>query len=348
MAQALSGSWRTEPPIQALTPRAWEQAAPALHATASAGLGWWKLRRSDLSATAVGNGLRDAFRLQTLHARIHERRLIRALGLLEAAGIQSILAKGWSVARCYPSPGLRPYGDLDLHVAPEAHAAAAALFRAHEEEGLGVDLHRGVPSLGRPWAEVAKHAVATSLEASRVRVLGPEDHLALLCVHLLSHGAWRPLWLCDVALFLEELPADFDWAYLQSLPPRQVEEVRLVALLAQRLLDADLHHTPWGSDEGIPRWLAPAVLDAWGRGGHYSLTARIALSAADPRRFFEAVRIRWPNPVEATVRWRAPYNGFPRLPFQCLDAVVRGARALVSAPRIVAQRLRAATLGRTT
>ncbi|HSG09755.1 MAG TPA: nucleotidyltransferase family protein [Longimicrobiales bacterium] len=329
--------------METLTHQEWEKAAPGLHATASAGLGWWKLRHSDLAATAVGDGLRDAFRLQTLHARIHERRLIRALGILEAAGIRSVLAKGWSVARRYPSPGLRPYGDLDLHVAPEDHAAAAALLRAHEKEGLGVDLHRGVASLGRPWADVAKHSVATSLETSRVWVLGPEDHLALLCVHLLSHGAWRPLWLCDVALFLEELPPDLDWTYLQSLPPRQVEEIRLVALLAQRLLGADLSRTPWRSHQGIPRWLAPAVLDAWGLGGHYSLTTPIALSEADPRRFLESVRVRWPNPVEATVRWRAPYNSFPRWPFQLLDAVVRGGRALASAPRVVARRLRRRT-----
>jgi hypothetical protein len=169
--------------------------------------------------------------------------------------------------------------------------------------------------------------------------LGAEDHLALLCVHFLSHGAWRPVWLCDVALFLEEIPPDFDWAHLRSLPPRQAEEVRVVAQLAHRLLGADLGRTPWSTDEVIPGWLAPAVLKAWERGGHYSLTTRIALAETHPRRFLESVRIRWPNPIEATVRWGAPYNDLPRLPYQLLDAAVRGAQAAVEAPPLLARRI---------
>ena len=38
-----------------------------------------------------------------------------------------------------------------------------------------------------------------------------EDQLRQLCLHLLRHGACRPLWLCDVAVMLESLPGDFDW-----------------------------------------------------------------------------------------------------------------------------------------
>jgi hypothetical protein len=256
-----------------------------------------------------------------------------------------VLAKGWGVARLYPRSGLRPYGDLDLHVAPEAYGAAAALLRDHQSRELRVDLHPGVPRLGRPWSDVVARSVEVELGATRVRVLGPEDHLALLCGHLLFHGAWRPLWLCDVALILEGLPADFDWTYLRGLPPRQVEEVRLVAILAHRLLGACLDRMPPGADERVPTWLPAATLAAWGRGGHYSLTTRIALTEADPRRFLEAVRIRWPNPIEATVRWRAPYNDFPRLPYQTLDAAVRGTRALWEAPGVLARRAFSAARG---
>ena len=94
----------------------------------------------------------------------------------------------------------------------------------------------------------------------------------------------------------------------------------------------------------MPAWLEPAVLRAWGLGGHYSLTPRLALTPGDPHRLSEAIRIRWPNPIEATVRWHAPYNGIPRLPFQVVDAFTRGAAALVGAPRILARRIRRGTL----
>jgi len=340
LAAALSGSWRSVPPAFALTGEEWARAAPTLQATASGGLAWWRLRNTPLEATAAAQASRDAFRVQTLHARLHERRLARALDLFRDAGLRPVLSKGWSVARLYPHPGLRPYGDLDLHVDPVHHAAAEAVLERHGIEPLAVDLHCGVPRLARPWSEVAARCGEVDLGSRRVAVLGPEDHLTLLSVHLLAHGAWRPLWLCDVALLLETLPEDFDWDYLGSLPTRQFREVRLVALLAHRLLGAGLSKTPWRADEELPAWLPRATLSAWGQGGHYSVTTRIALTEADPGRFLRALRVRWPNAIEATVRWGAPYNAVPRLPYQILDTAARAARALMEAPPILARRSR--------
>jgi len=288
----------------------------------------------------VGLELQNAYRLHTVDALHQELRLAQALRLFASEGIEPVLAKGWAVARLYPQKGLRPYGDLDLHISPEAHAAARSLLPTCERDGLLVDLHRGVPKVDRPWVDILERSGHADLGTTRVCVLGPEDHLALLCAHFLSHGAWRPLWLCDVAMFVEALPSDFDWAYLLSLPPREAEQVRLVVLLAHRLLGARLDRTPWGPEGRMPGWLPTATLRAWERGGHYSLTTRIALTERAPSAFLEAVRVRWPNPIEATVRWRAPFNGFPRLPFQIVDATVRAARALVESPSVILRRSR--------
>jgi len=340
VAEALSGSWRAAPPPSTLTSEEWLAAAPALHATAAGGLGWWKVQGSAAALPDVSPGFHDAYRVQTLDARLHERRLLRALARFGAVGIRPILGKGWAVSRLYPRPGLRPYGDLDLHVAPEEHEAAAALLPSCEEGDLRVDLHRGLPRVGRPWAEVAARSFEVEVGGTRVRVLGPEDHLALLCAHLLFHGVWRPLWLCDVALVVEAAPPGFDWDYLSALPAREVEQVRLVTLLAHRLLGADLGRTLWRPDEPIPSWLPRATLRAWGRGGHYTLTTPIALAGGSGGSFLAALRARWPNPIEVTVRWRAPYSGAPRLPLQLMDMAARATRALVAAPRVLASRLR--------
>jgi hypothetical protein len=221
IAEALSGSWRTTPPAPALTPEEWARTAPALLRTGAGGLGWWKLRGSPQASWPVGSELRNAYRLHTVDGRHQELRLARVLRLFADAGIEPVLAKGWAVARLYPHVGLRPYGDLDLHVCPEAHGAALSLLPACEREGLLVDLHRGVPHVGRPWADILARSGWVELGETRVRVLGPEDHLSLLCAHLLSHGAWRPLWLCDVGLFVESLPPEFDWGRLHSLPARE-------------------------------------------------------------------------------------------------------------------------------
>jgi hypothetical protein len=143
-----------------------------------------------------------------------------------------------------------------------------------------------------------------------------------------------------VALLVETAPPDFDWAYLTALPAREVEQVRLVALLAHRLLGADVSRTPWPPGRRLPDWLPRATLRAWGRGGHYTLTTPVALVGRGSGSFLEALRVRWPNPIEVTYRWRAPYGGAPRLPLQLLDAAVRAARALASAPHVRAGGLR--------
>jgi len=341
VARALSGSWRSAPPPPALTVEEWREVAPTLHATAAGGLGWWKVQGCAADLPEVAPGFRDAFRIQTLDARLHERRLVQALEWFGAMGIQPILGKGWAVARLYPRPGLRPYGDLDLHVAPDEYDDAADLLPGCEEAGCRVDLHRGLPRVGRPWAEVVARGQEVELGATRVRVLGAEDHLALLCAHLLFHGAWRPLWLCDVALLVETAPAAFDWDYLAQLPAREVEQVRLVALLAHRLLGADLSRTPWPPEGGLPGWLPRATLRAWGRGGHYTLTTPLGLADGGAGGFLGRLRMRWPNPIEVTYRWRAPYGWLPRLPWQLLDVAARGVRALASAGRVRAEGLRA-------
>mgnify|MGYP003694491507 CR=1 FL=1 len=62
--------------------------------------------------------LHQAFRLLTLQAAIHETRIRRVFAELRSADIEPILIKGWAVARAYPQPGLRPYGDIDLIVRP--------------------------------------------------------------------------------------------------------------------------------------------------------------------------------------------------------------------------------------
>ena len=339
VSRALSGSWRKSPPPPSLDRDELALAAAALLATGAGGAGWWGLRRSRLGDAPSALELKNAFRVQTIHARLHEHRLLRALEMFESEDIRPLVAKGWAIARLYPRIGLRPYGDLDLYVAPGRHGPAERVLAAHDHELLRVDLHRGFPHLGRPWEEIEERSEDVPLGTTRVGVPGPEDHLSLLCTHFLFHGAWRPLWLCDVALLIEELPPGFDWDYVMKLPAREAEQVRLVALLAHRVLGASLDRTPWSPKARVPRWLPEATLRAWGRGGHYSLTTRVALTELEARAVLRALRVRWPNPIEATVRWHAPFNAAPRLPLQLVDVAVRAGRALLASPPVIARRM---------
>ena len=65
--------------------------------------------------------------------------------------------------------------------------------------------------MNEPFDELFARSRVVNLGNEQIRILGLEDQLALSCIHLLKHGAWRPLWLCDVGLIIETLPAYFDW-----------------------------------------------------------------------------------------------------------------------------------------
>jgi len=338
IAQVLRGSWRPEPPPFNGSHELLETIHERLQVTGAAGLAWWRLRDSAHASTSVGRALHDTFRIQTLDALRHEELLRTALDLLESADIRPILAKGWAMARMYPRAGMRPYGDFDVFVDPDSFAAAAAALARHTGSPLNVDLHPGAPRPGVSWNSVLQRARAVPFGTRTLRVFGPEDHLGFLSSHLLSHGAWRPLWLCDIALLVESQSRELDWDYFLGSPGRQLEEVRVAVRLAHEVLGAVIDDTPWAGAEGrIPSWLPAATLAAWSR-EHYSTTTRILLTEASVGKVLHALRVRWPNPIEVTSRWGAPYNRMPRLPLQLWDAGVRAARALLDAPPHIARR----------
>jgi hypothetical protein len=189
--------------------------------------------------------------------------------LIGANGLDAVLVKGWSVARHYAQPLLRPCGDIDLCVAPAQFARARQLFAAEVTPDTQLDLHAGVPDLpGRTWEEVLDRSMVVLLDDVPIRVLGFEDLLRLVCLHLVRHGAWRPLWLVDVAALLEALPADFDWDYCLNGRPELSRWVVAVIGLAHQLLGASIPNSAIRERalRETPPWLAEVVLWRWANG----------------------------------------------------------------------------------
>jgi hypothetical protein len=325
VAAVLAGSWRAAPPALDLSASELTDVAPLLLQTGAAGLTWWKVRRSPPPPPLAAE-LRDAYRLFALQAALHEQRVARAFGALRAAGVEAILGKGWAIARQYPDPGLRPYGDVDLYVRPEQHAAAVEALGDPQRDG--VDLHRGFAELDdRPAEELVARSRVERLHGVDVRVFAPEDHVRLLALHMLRHGVLRPLWLCDVALALESRPPGFDWRAFGAGSTRRSAWVGSAFALANALLGARLDGVPPPAAGALPRWLVPAVLRQWSAFvPPHGSRAPMAASLRRPAAFARGLLLRWPNPVEATVGVGGPFNGLPRLPFQLGDCLVRTAR----------------------
>jgi len=342
VARLLSGVWRGVSTAPDISTSELSTLAQLLNATGDAALGWWRIRHSELATSEAGRQLHQAYRLFRLAALIHEQEIKYVFSLLRAERIEPVLVKGWAIARLYPDRGLRPYGDIDICVRPDRFAKAEQALKCLESlDGHYVDLHSGFAKLelwhGRParglhhgqdahatllWDKLFERSQLVSLGEERIRVLGGEDHLRILCLHLLRSGAWRPLWLCDVAVALETLAADFDWERCLGNDPKIAEWVACTIGLAQQLLGARSADIPvrLSAQREVPRWLAPAILRQWDRclNPHAIEPALPALSARtrDAAKFFNEVYARWDQPVRATVAMRGRFNNWPRWPYQ--------------------------------
>jgi hypothetical protein len=325
VAELLAGAWRRAPPPLDLSQAVLAAAAPRLLETGGAALGWWRVRQSNLRTHREAVRLQQAYRLHSIQAALHEDHVRQAVQLLRSAGVEPLLAKGWACARLYPEPGLRPFGDVDLFVRPEQYSDALAALKSGDVLECAVDLHRGVPDLAdRPMDELYGRSQLIELGDTDVRTLGCEDHLRHLCMHLLRHGAWRPLWLCDVAAALESRPADFDWELCLYGSRQRADWVACALGLAHQLLGASVDGTPVvPRAECLPRWLVPAVLRQWGFRYRRYTGRPMGSYLRHPAGLFDALRVRWPNAIEATISMRGNFNELPRLVLQVADGLVR-------------------------
>lgn len=329
IANLLAGSWRTDPPPYQRSSIDGAQLAPPILETGAGGLAWWRVRDSGLDFPGASE-LQEAYRLQTLQSGIHERRIQEAVALLRAADIEPLLAKGWLAAGLYAQRGLRPYGDIDLWVQPGQGPASFEALGYSRGQQYPIDLHANPPARDRTWDELMARSHPEPVGDTNVQALCAEDHLYLLSVHMLAHGAWRPLWLCDVAAALESIPTDFDWDYCLRGGKHRPNWLAAAIGLATGVLGASAEGLPTSiSNVRLPGWLAPSVLKSWGAGTPYLHTSPVGLTARRPTALWNALRIRWPNPIQVTIDWNRGFDRTPRLPVQLAECLVRSGRFLL-------------------
>jgi len=333
VAQLLAGSWKAAVPVSAITSQEIEELTPLLLSMGAGGLAWCRLRRVGGQLSPALPQLQQAYRFQALEAALHLHHLKQVIPRMRSFGVEPVLVKGWAIARRYPEPGMRPFSDLDLCVLPEQYRAARAALASLENQAGNVDLHLGFGKQDkRHAAELVSRSHLVRLDDLEVRVLSDEDHLHFLCLHLLRHGAVRPLWLCDIALMLETRADDFDWERCLGHYGQQTDWVACAIGLAHQLFGTELEGTPVaGRANRLPRWLLPAVLKAWGTPFHSlgQIAGYLRHPASQLRGLFSALPHHWPNPIEATMTVKGSFNELPRWPFQMGHLFMRTA-ALVA------------------
>jgi hypothetical protein len=319
IARTLRGAWRPEKiPLQSVDLEHVAAILPSMVRSGSAGLLWRRLSVTDGgSEHPQAESLRHCYWKQALDDGLRSRQIAEVAAALATIGIVPVLIKGWSVARAYPEQGLRPYCDIDLVVDPTRAADARARLR---EVPVFVDLHVAIPYAGD---EARRRLQRVSVGGAEIDLLSEEDQLRLLCLHLLNHGASRPIWLCDIAVLLETSSAGFDWDYFFTGGVGRPDALRASLALAAEILGALVDHVPMAG-AGLPRWLPRSLLAEWG-GGFEPLNNLDRLPRT-PRGLLREARLRWPNPILATAALDAPYDDSTRLPLQIVNYLSRTAR----------------------
>lgn len=334
LAELLEGSWRPAPPAPRLSVEELGTVVRPLAGSGTAGLAWWKVRRSHLRESAPGASLKHSYHAQTLQSALQEWEVEHVFSRLRSAGIEPILLKGLATARLYAEQGLRPPGDIDLCVRAGQHEAARETIWGPGRKGTAlIDLRHDDGALNDRggWDGVYARSRLVTLNESKIRVLGHEDHLRFLCLHLLRHSGYRPLWLCDVAAALESAPAGFDWEVALGGGALTRNWVTCVIDLARRLLGARREDLPAEVRAArAPPWLVEEVLRQWERPCTADHPPRelMAVSLRHPVRALPALINRWPDPIKAVVGLNQPFDERARLPRQFKFYVVQSAAFL--------------------
>jgi hypothetical protein len=263
--------------------------------------------------------------------KANEAKAVRASRLFRDHGLNAVLIKGVAAALNYPSTEFRDSIDLDLAVDPLAYDRAYELIHSPEAIGLSIDLHRGLRHLDLlDWADLYRNSVDVELSEGTIRLLRPEDHLRILCVHWLTDGGANRHRLWDIYYAINNRPVDFDWdRCLKSAGQRRQRWIECAAGMAAQSLGLDLSDTPLKGAKGrLPNWFVSTVESEW---TDETLFRPLRDSMDDLPTFLRQLKKRLPpNPITATILQNGSLDAPTRIFYQLGSMVSRSGRSLIS------------------
>jgi len=260
---------------------------------------------------------------QLLQLRVFEKRIVEAVVFLRQNKIEPILIKGWAAAQMYPEPAARGFNDIDLVVAPQDYKSALNYLTDYPDKYL-IDLHKGARHLDRlAFENLYANSQLVECQGVNIRVLRPEDHLRVLCVHWLTDGGAYQIRLWDIFYAVKNRPADFDWERcLNEISQTRRKWIVCTIGLACKYLGLNVEDTPIaGEAKDIPQWLIKTVEKEWESDVklvplHYFLN--------DKKEFFRQIKKRIPpNPILATIDMEGEFDDRPRIFYQIGDIFYR-------------------------
>jgi len=259
-------------------------------------------------------------KLNIINRKVYEQKLIQCYQSF--ADYSPILIKGWAIAKYYSNPFEREIGDIDLAVLPEKYKKSLEI-KVSLNLSI-VDLHRGLRHLDTvPWENLFENSQIIKLDNVDIRVLRPEDHLRVICVHWLTDGGECLEKLRDVYWLITNRPENFDWDRCLTIVSKRRRRWILCTIgLAHKYLGLDLSGTPIEEEaKDLPEWLTKRVEKEWNSG-----IRLIPLSSAK-RNYKVFLRQVWkrlpPNPITATIDCEGDFDARTRIFYQIRDIFKR-------------------------
>ncbi len=258
--------------------------------------------------------LTDEHRWSALQLKLQAVRVSQAFETFRRQGIEPILIKGLAAALYYPQSVFRYSVDIDLAVKAEDFESAKLLAESLAATGHAIDLHQELRHLDTvSWPELYRRSSLLETDAGIYRVLSPEDHLRVLCVHWLTDGGINKDRLWDIYYLIESNRSGFNWdRALDIVSPTRRRWIVSTIGLAQKYLGLNLESTPIENAAAtIPAWLIAAVEKEW-TSGEKEIPLWLVLN--DRQKLMKQVSLRLnPNPIRATVEMEGSFDSRTRI-----------------------------------
>ncbi len=259
----------------------------------------------------------DKYRWYLLKLKEHEILIRRSFDSFRDIGIEPVLFKGWVTAKFYPWGVPRFFSDTDLAVSKDDFDKARLFCQNDDIQSLNIDLHNEFRHLdSESWGDLFHRSQLIDLDGTAIRILSPEDHLRIICVHWLNDGGAYKDRLWDIHYAVQNRQPDFDWDLCLNTTTTVRRRWIICAIgLAHRHLGLQIDDLSFADEAKIiPAWIEKALEKEW----KSQVRLRPLITCLHDRKLmFEQVRKRLPpNPIQSTIEMEGSFDAPSRVYYQ--------------------------------